>query len=1077
MKFTPSINIENGIDDNFHYIVTPNSQQVLGTILSGFHSGIHSFTIIGTYGTGKSSFILALERDLIEKTDFLFPNKGQFNGYTDFEILNLVGDYTSLIRLFCKKLNCEENTFFSSFDKYYKQIQEDNKFLVVVVDEFGKILEHAANNNPEKELYFVQKFAEYANNSTKNILFLTTLHQNFGTYARKLTEEQRNEWTKVKGRFAEVVFSEPVEQLLFLASKQLSENQKNVIDEKNFETIFNIAKETKFISNTLIFDDAIKLYPIDIFSAFVLTLAIQRYGQNERSLFSFLNSKGNYSLENAEIKVTKTYNLSNIYDYITYNFYAYLSEVNSDSMAWSAMRVALERVESLIVDEHIRDASKLIKTIGLLNLFSSSSVCIEKEKLYLYAENALDIQNPKLILDALENFKIIRYARYKKQYILFYGTDVNIEDELLKATAYIPQPSADVDEIKKYFEYKITPAISVYYEKGTPRYFEYVISNEAKELIPIGDTDGFINLIFPQSTKYTKENVFDISVQTNQAIIYAYFANTDSIIKHLHEINKLKYVLDVVLVDKSDKVAITEINNILSFEKALLNKAINENLISYSNNVIWVYKGEIEQIQNQSDFNKLISRVCADVYSTTPIMRNELFNRQKLSSAIATAKGGYIQALLDNENKKDIGFQQDKFPPEKTIYYSLLKNTGIHREDNNGNYMLGEPTSSDLKDLWNVCEDFLQSTVEKKRKLGELIKILQTAPIKLKQGFIDFWLPTYLLIRKQDFSLFDSRDLYVPDINREVLDILPKSPNEYSIKKFSIDGVKLDFFNQYRQFVNLKDEEIITSNSFIETIKPFIVFYKRLNNYAQHTCKFDNPKTVKFRDALADAKDPEKIFFEDLPNVLGFKNLEERNDVFLSQYQDLISSAITDLRLCYDNLIERIEKKVIADLGVRSNDFQEYIGEIQNRYQHIKRYLLTQKQQAFLNRLLSPSDSKKTWYQSICYVVLNKSLDNLRDEEEVLLIDNLIFLFREIEKYIEISKIVDKNSNDEVFKFEMVSTNGTISPQAYRLPETQKSNAEILENKITKILSGDTNLDICTLLKILNDKLKQENNG
>lgn len=55
MKYNPSINIEYGIDKDFHYIVTPNAQAVTGELVSNFHSGIHSFSIIGTYGTGKSA--------------------------------------------------------------------------------------------------------------------------------------------------------------------------------------------------------------------------------------------------------------------------------------------------------------------------------------------------------------------------------------------------------------------------------------------------------------------------------------------------------------------------------------------------------------------------------------------------------------------------------------------------------------------------------------------------------------------------------------------------------------------------------------------------------------------------------------------------------------------------------------------------------------------------------------------------------------------------------------------------------------------------------------------------------------
>lgn len=74
MKYNPSINIEYGIDKDFHYIVTPNAQAVTGELVSNFHSGIHSFSIIGTYGTGKSSYLMALERDLMEGSNYLIQN-------------------------------------------------------------------------------------------------------------------------------------------------------------------------------------------------------------------------------------------------------------------------------------------------------------------------------------------------------------------------------------------------------------------------------------------------------------------------------------------------------------------------------------------------------------------------------------------------------------------------------------------------------------------------------------------------------------------------------------------------------------------------------------------------------------------------------------------------------------------------------------------------------------------------------------------------------------------------------------------------------------------------------------------
>ena len=50
--FNLSANIENGFAKGMQYIVTPNAQNVVNNLINGFKTGIHSYTIIGTYGTG-----------------------------------------------------------------------------------------------------------------------------------------------------------------------------------------------------------------------------------------------------------------------------------------------------------------------------------------------------------------------------------------------------------------------------------------------------------------------------------------------------------------------------------------------------------------------------------------------------------------------------------------------------------------------------------------------------------------------------------------------------------------------------------------------------------------------------------------------------------------------------------------------------------------------------------------------------------------------------------------------------------------------------------------------------------------
>jgi hypothetical protein len=1074
MKFALSTNIKTVQYDDFHYIVTSNSRRVLGTLLADYNSGIHCFNLVGTYGTGKSSFLAALERDLAQNSKKLFDNKGQFNNYKKFQFLNIVGDYSSLSSLLNEELeidNLNSKEVFSCLNEKLKQHKEKKEFLLLVIDEFGKILEHAANQNPEKELYFLQQLAEFVNHPKHdNIMLITTLHQNFGAYSRKLTEQQRNEWEKVKGRFKEIVFSEPVEQLLHLAATQIENSNKKIVSEKHFDTLFQLAKNTKFISKDFGVEIAQKLYPLDILSAFALTHAIQRYGQNERSLFSFLSSKDRNSINNFEPTATKVYNLSNVYDYIIYNFHSYLSEVNTDSANWRAIRVALERVEGLFEIEQVENASKIVKTIGLCNLFGTSA-SFNENALCQYAELALDIKEPQNIIKQLAAKQIIRFAKYKSQYIIFEGTDINIEDELYKAAGQVSRPIDFVEDLNEYFEFKVVQANASYYKTGTPRFFEYKLSNQAQTNIPSNDIDGYINLVFADNLE-AKANLIEISKTCNNATLYIYFNNVDKIINHLYEIQKLEYVQKNVLVD--DKIADKEIQNLIAYEKDVLNKEINHSLMSFSENIEWYYKGEKRRITSQADFNKLLSAVCDDVYYSTPKIQNELFNKQKVNSAISQARVILLNTLIDDNNviQKDLGFDEDKFPPEKTIYYTLLKNTGIHREIN-GTFTLSAPNNDSIKDVWKECEVFLNSAVEKQRKLGELIKTLKTAPFKLKQGFLDFWIPVYLIIKKQDYSLYDSEGRYIPNLNREVLDLLQKSPNEFSIKTFAVEGVKIEFFNQYRNLINLNDSELITQNNFLQTIKPFLAFYNGLNDFAKNTQNFDKPQTAKFRNVLAKAKDPEKTFFEDLPAVFGFKNDSlASNQEFMTQYQEFIKDSIRELRSCYANLINKIEKNVIDVLGLKSDNYTEYKTEIDNRFKGIKTSLLSDKQKSFYNRLLMQQSDKTLWYESICFVIFDKPLVAIKDNEVTLLIETMRHLFVTLTKFIDISKIAKNNSNSEIYNFELVSTKGTIKPQAYILPETQKGETEELEKKINQILSGDENLDVCTLLRILNTKIK-----
>ena len=1007
---------------------------------------------------------------MVNNSHVLVANKGQFNGYSRFRFHKIVGDYTSLHSLLTEHLfpdSASENLF-ENLSRFLAKAEKRDEFVFIVIDEFGKLLEYAAKNNPERELYIFQKFTEFINSEKRNVILLTALHQNFNSYALTLSESQRHEWNKVKGRFQEIVFNEPVEQLLYLAAKRIERTSRSVLN-NGFRLIYNLAQNTKFASPSIKYEDtAERLYPLDLFAAHALTLSIQRYGQNERTLFSFLESTGGGSLQSFKDSEHTTYNLADVYDYDIYNFHSFLSEINLDSAAWAGIRVSLERVEGLFDTEIADDAIKLVKTIGMINLFGNAGVSFTKKDLSLYAKNALGIISPEGVIDLLAQHKIIRYAEYKSQYVLFEGTDVNIESELLKASGIVPRSKDVVEKLLENFSLPVEFANAAYYRKGTPRYFEYVISDYPVNKQPQNEIDGYINLVFNESL--TLEKLKQETSTVEEAILYAYFKRTDKVIDHIWMLDKLAYVQNIV--DSADKVAHRELKALMNHERGLLNASVLDALFRYSQDVVWVYRGNEFQIDSKTSFNKFLSRICDEVYFSTPIYINEMVNKHKPSGAMSLARVNYLSHLLENSTEYNLGFEDSMFKPEKTIYLTLLKNTGIHRLFL-GTYELEAPQEESFCDLWNVCEAFLEGSKEKPRKLAELINTLKARPFKLKQGVIDLWIPTYLIIKKNDYSLYNDSGVFIPFINREVLDIMQKSPGGFQIKAFNVEGVKLDLYNKYREALNLSQDSEFTAASLIETIRPFLVFYKKLNKYTKQTKRLKKT-TLQFRNVLSTAKDPEKTFFEDLPRALGFKDsVLASNDEVLKSYVDLLQNAIRELRSCYVNLIGRIENALVDSLSLKSTDFIQYKKELEERYSCLKTYLLTDKQKAILNRILSPAVDKVSWYQSLAYVILDKQLENLLDEEEAYLIDNLIHLFKELDKYIDISR-QNLEHEDNFIRIEMISNDGAILPQVVRLNKSKIDVAQKIEKQIDKLLSGDSEVDAYALLMILKRKLEDE---
>ena len=105
-NLSPSVNIIRDAERPFHYIDTANSHHIFKQIASTFKSGVRTFSIVGSYGTGKSAFLLALMQHFGKPDKPIFePTNGQFNGLKQFEFISIIGENRSFQDVLAEKLN------------------------------------------------------------------------------------------------------------------------------------------------------------------------------------------------------------------------------------------------------------------------------------------------------------------------------------------------------------------------------------------------------------------------------------------------------------------------------------------------------------------------------------------------------------------------------------------------------------------------------------------------------------------------------------------------------------------------------------------------------------------------------------------------------------------------------------------------------------------------------------------------------------------------------------------------------------------------------------------------------------
>lgn len=1026
-----------GSRDLSEYVVTPAVRAIAEQILGELRQpgGARAWSLTGPYGTGKSAFALFLADVLASKRPSHEQGKAlrsKFLSRRSPMLPVLVqADRAPLLPAIAEAIATE----FASVSKPIAgkarravrghvggeqmaslvveaaDAAKENGFsgLAIVVDEFGKFLEYAADNPTDADVYVLQQLAEAAARSTTPVLFATILHTGFADYLGNRDEVRKAEWQKVQGRFRDVAFQLPSEQLLALLGHAIEAKLTNGIGKAYAKETARILRAPT-LSEALEQGEMAKILPACLPLHPVVALVLwplfrSKVAQNERSLFAFLTSHEPHGfqefLERAEASSQNVplYGLPQLYDYVksalglgTYS--------GSDSRRWALIDHALQRVPASAPPI----AGDIVKSIGLLAQYGVPVRILPSRETLELTVGAGDGFDGALGL--LERESIVVYRRHSGSYGLWEGSDLDLEAALSEARSRLTGRPIH-ERLERSLELRPAVARAHYVKTGTLRFFEsHVVSANAEHVDRVlrnaTQADGFL-LFVADGSAGAVERVKDLSksLTSEKPALVAVPRFGGALVAALEEWECWQWVRDHVKELEGDPVARQEVNARIEQAREDFERLAGPlfGLAGYAldpTESVWFYRGRRKQPRSARGFQEQLSGVCEEVFLKAPRLQNELLNRHNLSSAAARARRNLLEFMVEGTGKRDLGIEG--FPPEYSMYRSLLVRGGFHK-GRGSKWSLRAPDSEGWDAVWSAMETFLAKTTSGPRSLTELIDILRAPPFGVRDGPIPVLVAALLLTKTHELALHED-GVFVPDVTIEVFERLTRRPETFELQSYQLTGAERKVLATLVELVQAEAGE----DALLEVAKSLVRVAASLRPYVKESRKFD-AATCAVRDALLNATDPKALVFSELPEALGVSLKDGRS---AAEFGKRLLACTKQLSRGYASLLEHIEAEICGAFGIAAGG-DEAREALRERCRPLVEFASEAKLQVFVRE--ASREDERDWREVLGRAAQDgKPPSHWRDDDVTGLRFKLRSLVNEVDRLHE---LVDESGGDK----------------------------------------------------------------
>ncbi|MDE2752245.1 MAG: hypothetical protein OXI83_06685, partial [Gemmatimonadota bacterium] len=628
-------------------------------------------------------------------------------------------------------------------------------------------------------------------------------------------------------------------------------------------------------------------YPLHPLVALVLPELCSRYGQHERTLFSFLAGADPSSA--ASFLAARKFpargplpsvSLAAVYDYFVAGG-ATSSLALAQSSRWTEIATRLRDVHGLS-----RRQTRLAKTIALLNLVSTSgTIRASREVLSLAEPNAGDA------VTKLEARGVVTYRAFADEYRIWQGTDIDVRRLLDEAHERMQHSS--LFEILSGME---TPPPVVAARHSAKHHVLRVFSRRYAEseepvsgLDPFSPYDGEVLLVVGSRAPSLPAPGLGA-----KPVIAAVPESVEELERAGREVAAVTAVLDDPVVAR-DPVARGELGERLAQARAEFDRAFG---VAFRPDACrWTMRVEesVEQELLPGRGSSPLSEAADRAYGSTPVVRNEMLNRTELTSQGAKARRMLLEAMIERGLEEDLGFEG--YGPEVAMYRAFLKGTGLHRPIPGRGLSFREPKTKSLKRAWNVVRCAFQQAKTCRLGFRDLYAELLSPPIGMKAGVVPVFVTAALLVYRDEVAIYE-HGTFKPVLSADLSERMVRNPGHFEIKHFAnTTGAR------GRVVTALAERLGVESGSGRHRVPNVVAVVGRLVSVARRLDRFTlrthdlGEAALAVRQALVTAVEPDDLLFESLPKALGFPAIEigTQNYAEASTYADRVVAALEEL--------------------------------------------------------------------------------------------------------------------------------------------------------------------------------------